>query len=173
MSLFNNNPRLKSQFLETLLKIVYGPYFERRTNILSKIIDRNCILQKAENAHFTFKGQVYGAAYPGVWQIPKLNPELHAEFIAWLDEHSRVEKDEWPYISNVIIDIMNSSSSMVDWLRIFPECFHAPIKGVLAHLSPAMALSVLSDEEVSTLKQKHAEALQMATSRMMMNLLQS
>lgn len=168
---FSDNPTLKNQFRAAFMDIIYAPYKERREKVLAKIIERNCVLKNTDRACFTYKGEYYGAMYAGAFERPKLHPELVEEFSLWLQEDKDVQRFERPIIENFLIGVMHSSSVLLDWLRIFPDCLHAPVKNVMGQIGPEIA--ELPDEQVALYIHQHSDAIEKVRSRMMMNLLLS
>lgn len=171
MSLFNDNPKLKNQFREAFMGLIYAPYRERREKALRNIIERNCVFQNSARECFTFKGEYYGTIYAGAFERPKLHIELYAEFTAWLQEDKDVQRHERPIIENFLIGVMHSSPVLVDWLQIFPDCLHEPVKKVVGMIPPETPH--LPEEQIALLIHQHSDAIEKVRSRMMMNILLS
>lgn len=161
--------RLKKQMADWLLAILYNPYFTRQQNTLDSLINRNMRLQESPYQCFTYKGEYYGPLYSKPILRPKLHPELHPEMVAFVEERSRVNVEEMPYITNYITKVLNSSDSYNDWLKLLPDCMKAPVYELLA--SEQSQPDQLTNECVAQILAEHDVSIQKMKQRMATNLI--
>lgn len=163
------DPRLKKNMKAWILQIMYVPYHDYCKRSIMVLVYRNQMIQGTQYEMFSFKGVTYGKVPAGVHVKPKLHPELHPAMLALIEDSKNVHEKERPYVESYIAVALNSSDSAYDWIKLFPECFHAPLQTYIA--GGLTDPPELSDERVVEILTKNQPHIDLMRQRMARNLL--
>jgi len=156
---------------DSLYEYIYGPVQKSYRTRLDSLIIRNTIAGGFPTKSFHYKGNQYhcegGALPPRGWN--KLMPQFKDEMDDLLAEFSDINNRELPFVIGYIGQVLNSSNSFMDYLRLFPDSVHTPIKTIM-ETCPCCAQQ-LSDDKVEAILSKHQDAILMMKKRMVQNLL--
>lgn len=165
------DPRTKAMVKDSLYEFLYGPVQRSYQTRLDSLIIRNTIAGGHPTKSFHYRGNQYqcegGTRPPRGWN--KLMPQFKDEMDALLAEFSDINNRELPFVIGYIGQVLNSSNSFMDYLRLFPDSVHQPIKQIM-ETCPCCSQQ-LSDEKVEELINKHQSAITMMKHRMVQNLL--
>ena len=170
MDLLRHDPLTKQQIQQRLQALLYTPVeinFQARLNTL---IMRNTLLGGYRHKSFVYKGHVYSSdVEPPPLRQNRLIPQLKADMEEYLRDLESLNKEELPYVMGYITNVLNSSNSIADYLQLFPEAVHQPIRE-LAKSCPCQQKS-LSDTAIAEILQKNAKGIDLMKQRMTLNLL--
>jgi hypothetical protein len=170
MDKLEHDPRTRSQIKDALYAFLYGPVQKQFKNRIDTIIMRNTILGGYSHKHFTYKSEVYNSdATPPPTRKNRLSPTLRGEMDSYLEELGELNNMELPYVLGFINQVLNSSSDLADYLRIFPESVHYPLNTMMS-TCPCRTTS-LAQERVLYLTEKNQEPIGMIKRRLVNNLL--
>jgi len=164
------DPRTKAMVKDSLYEYIYGPVQKSYRTRLDSLILRNTISGGYSTKSFHYKGNQYHSESgrpPRGWN--KLLPQFKDEMDDLLAEFSTIMNQELPFVLGFIGQVLNSSNSFMDYLRMFPDSVHAPIKEIM-DTCPCCAQQ-LSDEKIEAIVNKHQDAILMMKKRMVQNLL--
>lgn len=164
------DPLTKQQIKDTLYDFIYKPITQAFQTRLDTIIIRNTLLAGHSHKSFVHRGVCYSCdAEPPPRKWNKLVPELRPVMDDYLAEVRNVNEQEMPYVLSYINKVLNSSNSMDDYLQLFPDCVHGPLRK-LADTCPCKTSS-LTSEKIEQLSQQNEKSINLIKQRMVQNLL--
>jgi len=162
--------RTKQQIKDALYSFLYAPVTKQFRARLDTLITRNTMLAGGTHRHFVYKGIVYnGEATQPPLRKTRLVAALRTEMDQYLSDIEELNNDELSYVLGFINQILNSSNSLTDYLRLLPESLHAPIKKMQA-TCPYRSTS-LTEDKVEILKTKNLASIDLIKQRLVINLL--
>ena len=166
------DPRTKNQLKDAILLYLYEPLKKSFDRKLKGIIQRNSTILNSPYDSFFYRGKLYVANINSVLprKMNRLAPQLVDEMETYLKEEKELNSAELPYVTGFIIQVLNSSNYLQDYLRIFPESLHPPIEKLIA--SCGCQTTQLSPERVEQLKAQNAQPIAMIKQRLVLNLLE-
>ena len=170
MDTLQYDPLTKQQIKEKLYEFLYAPVHRSLRNRLDNLIIRNTLLGGYGHRSFVYKGTCYNCDEeppPRKWN--KLLPELKPLMEEYLTDARTVSEHEIPYVLSYINKVLNSSPSIYDYMRLFPDCLHAPLQK-LAGTCPCQTTS-LTPEKINQLSQQNETPINLIKQRMVSNLL--
>lgn len=125
-------PANTSQWLDHIIKILFGPETRRIDKIITTLVNRNSALKGGETYGFMFLGNVHvPSANKDIFrmaygrgsnkQIPTLSFELNSEVSAYISDLHKVEADE-AQIRQVIFKLIYQANSTQEIRDALPEC---------------------------------------------------
>lgn len=140
------------------------------------ILDENVQLYMAQGVgthhnHVMYKGVYHSFELrePRFKNI-RLQPELHARMDAWLAEKKHIEYFEAPYIAGLFSKILNASHSLLDYIKLLPDCMHPCLDSFMAE--PAYVLPAeMDDAQVDRFKQENHDLIHKLKRRMLLDLI--
>jgi hypothetical protein len=164
------DPLTKQQIKDTLYDFLYTPVQKQFKLRLDTLIIRNTLLSGYSHKSFVYKGKTYSCdteAPPRKWN--KLLPELKGQMDQYLAELETINSQEIPYVLGFINKVLNSSHAIDDYLKLFPDCIHAPLKK-LAATCPCKTQMLTQAKSASLLEQSETP-INLIKQRMVTNLL--
>lgn len=163
--------RTKSLIKDSLVEFLYTPVEKHFKHRLDTIIIRNTILGGYAEKTFHYKGQQYhceeGRLAPRAWN--KLDSSLRADMDEYLRDVRQIDEREMPFVSGYIIKVLNSSNAFGDYLRLFPDSAHQPLKAFM-QACPCQTKQ-LSDARIEELLEQNKDTIILMKTRMVTNLL--
>lgn len=165
------DPRTKKRIKDALYEFLYGPVQIQMDKTLKGLIIKNSLIFRNGQTVFTYKGETYtytpGEKYPR--PMNRLDKSLHNEMDVYLDELTRLNTEEIPYVVNYIKQVLNSSDSFADYYRLLPDSVHHPIKE-LEKGCPCRSVT-LTPDMAAVIQQKNTKPIELMRNRMVYNLL--
>lgn len=170
MEKLQQDPRTKEQIKDALYDFIYSPVEKNFTKRLNNLILRNAVSLCYSHKSFHFKGTLYSMdkGRPPLLRN-KLSPQFVPQMEEYLEELDYFKNTELLYVTGFITQVLNASNGFADYLCIFPESVHAPIKNLI--LSCDCRSRQLSDEQIKRLQDSNKESINILKQRMLMNLI--
>lgn len=171
MSELTYDPRAKEVVKEQLVALLYDPVKAHYRARLESIIRRNTLKAGNGQTFFSYRGVTY-ALDPSERlprQINRLHPSLREEMDRYLEEVTRLNDTELPYVINFINALLNASGSLKDYLEILPEVVHKPLKQLMTQC-PCQR-GELTPETRHDLLVRHQKSIELIRQRMVLNLI--
>jgi hypothetical protein len=99
----------------------------------------------------------------------RLKPDLMSLMNEYLEDLVQINTVERPYVLGFINQTLNASSSLQDYLKIFPESMHKPLKHFID--TCGSRVGKLEPEMVASIKQRNQIPIELMKKRMVLNLL--
>lgn len=165
------DPRTKQMIKDHLYDFLYAPVVKDFKTRLKTIITRNSILHGNDQEWVAYKGEYYGMDDHSKQTKPvnRLKVELRPLMDEYLKDLEYLNKTELPYVLGFINQVLNSSNSVQDYFRIFPESTHRPIKNLIEKCG--CRTEHLEDGVVIKLKKSNEVPIELMKKRMVLNLL--
>ena len=170
MEQLQHDPRTKQVIKDTLYEFLYLPIEKQFKNRLEVLIVRNTLLGGYSHKSFNYKGVLYNCDNgppPRKWN--RLVPQLKPTMDEYLFELNQLNEKELPFVIGFINQVLNASNNLQDYLRIFPESIHQPLKKLIT--AWPYQTKQLTDEKIAELREKNQEPINMMKVRMATNLL--
>lgn len=165
-----HDPRTKSQIKEAIYQQLYDPMSNIMSDRLKSIVIRNTAAGKFSHTSFRYKGEIYKwGSEPVPFRSNPLLPQFVGEMESYLKDLKEINEKEIPYVLGYINQVLNSSNSLHDYLRLLPDSVHHPIKHMVDSC-PCKELN-LTEEAVQSLQNKNQDAILMMKHRMALNLI--
>lgn len=164
------DPRTKQLIKDTLYDFLYTPVvnqFQRRLDVL---IVKNTLLGGYSHKSFNYKGVLYSCdsgSPPRKWN--RLLSQLKPQMDEYLQDLNQLNEHELPFVIGFINQVLNASSDIQDYLKLFPESLHQPLNSLIA--SCPCGRKQLTTDKVAELLSKNSEPINMMKARMVKNLL--
>ena len=170
MDKLEHDPKTKSQIKDALYGFLYDPVQKQFKNRIDTLIIRNTIMGGYSHKHFTYKGEVYNSdVTPPPVRKNRLQAALRGEMDDYLADVAELNGKELPYVLGFLNQVLNSSSDLTDYMRVFPESVHHPLRQLMA--TCPCRTTTLGEERVSTLMARNQEPINMIKQRLVLNLL--
>jgi len=165
------DPKTKAMIKDKIFDFLYAPVNKDFAKRLKTIIIKNSTLHGNGQLWLSYKGEYYhtGEEQRRPRPVNRLKPELKVLMDEYLEDLARLNDKELPYVLGFINQVLNSSNSLQDYFKIFPESMHKPIKQLLEKC--ACREQRLHDEMVEDLKRKNSIPIELMKKRMVLNLL--
>lgn len=164
------DPRTKQLIKDTLYDFLYTPVvnqFQRRLDVL---IVKNALLGGYSHKSFNYKGVFYSC---DSGSPPRKGNRLSSQLKPHMDEYlhdlQQLNEKELPFVVGFINQVLNVSSDIQDYLKLFPESVHRPLNSLIA--SCPCGRKQLTADKVAELLSKNSEPINMMKARMVKNLL--
>lgn len=161
--------RTKQEIKESIREYLYAHPERMSVRKLDSLVIKNCLACGYREQQFHYRGRLYVSS--GARPVRSWNPlsnKLFDEMNSYLEEIQEYEMEE-AYIMGSVTQILNSSNSIPDYFRVFPECLHPPIQRFL-NSCPCKS-KTLTDEQVQNLIHKNKLNIDQMQVRMITNLL--
>jgi len=165
------DPKTKQMVKDELYSYLYGPVQEHYQKRLETIIKKNSQRHGNQQKRLLFKTEVYELKDPGPVERPinPIHPELKPVMQEYVDDLTKLTKQELPYVLGFINQTLNASNSIKDYFKVFPESVHAPIQKLVDQC--ACKTEHLKPESVDKIKARNRIPIDLMKQRMVMNLL--
>lgn len=164
------DPRTKQQIKDALDAYIYGPVRNQFKLRIETLITKNTILGGYTHKHFIYKGIVYNADVTNPpMKKNRLVAAMRGEMEEYLRDKDHLNDHELPFVLGFINQVLNSSNSLSDYLKVLPESVHAPIHQLLA--TCPCRIGVLSPEKADQIKVKNQASIDLIKQRLVTNLL--
>jgi hypothetical protein len=170
MEPLRHDPLTKVQIKEALYEFLYTPVERSMTARLNALIVKNTLLGGYHHKSFHHKGVLYSCddtPAPKRWN--RLLPQLKPQVEEYLRDMEQMNRYELPFVLGYINQVLNSSKSFGDYLKLFPDSLHPPLQK-LADSCPCHN-QALSDEKIDLMTQSNLVPINMIKQRMVTNLL--
>lgn len=166
----SHDPRTKQQIKDILYRLLYDPVQRNFKTQLEGIITKNAILGRMSHASFFYRGELYSCdAAPPPRKANRLLPQMVPIMDTYLAEMKELNDKEVPYVLGYINQVLNSTNTLTDYLRLLPESVHGPLKEIIS--TCPCCTQKLSAETVSALIEKNQNPISMIKQRMAINLI--
>lgn len=165
-----HDPRTKQQIKDSLYYVLYGTLQETFAKCLENLIVKNCSLVRSLHKSFVYKGEFYTCdpERPPL-KMNRLDPSLRPNMNSYLKELKELNDHELPYVMGFLTQVLNSSNSLQDYLRLLPDTLHQPIKSFIA--TCPCRFEAISETGVKTFLEMNEPVIEMIKIRMVKNLL--
>lgn len=165
-----HDPRIKQQVKDAIHKLLYAGVQKSFKAQLDAIITRNTQMSGVGHLSFTYKNVLYSCdTAPAPRRMNRLLPALMPVMDSYLADLKKINDEEMPYVVGFINQVLNASSTLADYLRLFPEAVHEPVKALIA--TCPCHTKVLEPDAVATFLEKNQNAITMMKKRMVVNLI--
>lgn len=165
------DPHTKTMIRDELYEHIYRPVREQFRKRLHTLITKNSALHGNTQAFMRFRNVVYHTDNPG--QQPRVVNTCHKTLLPLMTEYAddldKMNNEEVPYVLGFITAVLNSSNSLQDYLRLFPECIHKPVEDLIRRCGCRQ--TTLAPERVDEIRTNHQIPIEVLKQRMVMNLL--
>jgi hypothetical protein len=173
MTFTSLNPITKSAIRISIESVLYSPFHRQQQKEIEKLIIQNCRAQRTPHLSFLYKNELYSMD-PGAPPLRKtrLLPQFRGVMDELLAEQRRLEEEK-PFVIGFITAVLNASNAPGDWLKIFPESMHFPMKKKMEDIKLHLDWSQtqLPEDIIAKLPAQYAELIQIVKQRMTMNIL--
>jgi hypothetical protein len=163
--------RVKQHLKAQVYEYLYGPVELKNRQRIKELVFANSKALASSQEGFMYKGNWYSLNASRI--PPRIKNRLISSLQPAMDEHltavNRLYDHEKPYVLGFVSRVLNASGSIDDYLRVFPESMHPPLKEV-ADAYPA-APSVITESAVASLQADNETAITLMKSRLILNLL--
>ncbi|WP_289101022.1 hypothetical protein [uncultured Marinobacter sp.] len=165
------DPKTKALIKDRLYEHLYAPVKESFNQRLKTIIVKNSVLHGNDQQWLSYKGEYYAIdqTQPRPRPMNRLHKELTSVMNEYVNDLEYLNQQELPYVLGFINNVLNSSNSLQDYFRIFPESIHGPLKDVADRC--ACKENRLAPETVKEIQQKNQIPIELMKKRMVLNLL--
>lgn len=165
------DPKTKQMIKDTLYQHLYGPVQEHYQKRLDTIIQTNSKLHGNSQRRLRYQETVYEMTNPGdvVRPINMVHPDVKPQMKEYIEDLTKLNSRELPYVLGFINQVLNSSNSLQDYFKVFPESVHQPIRELVDRCS--CRGEFLKPETVERLKARHQVSIDLMKTRMVKNLL--
>lgn len=170
MTSLQYDPLTKQQIKDSLYDFLYTPVQKQFKTRLDTLIIRNTLICGYGHKSFVYKGKTYSCdteAPPRKWN--KLASDLRPAMDQYLVDLKAINDQEIPFVLGYINKVLNSSNAISDYMQLFPDCVHAPLKK-LAATCPCQS-SALTEDKVTLLSMQNETPINLIKQRMVTNLL--
>lgn len=165
------NPLSKQQIKDRLYHFLYDPLMQRMQERLSRLIQQNSLVQQTDYLGFSYKGQAYVIdSRQQPIRLPRLVSGLRPQMDAYLEEVSRINCTEIPFVLGFITQVLNSSNDLQDYLKVLPECLHPPIQEMIDSCN--CRTEHLEPPQVNELQRRNQMPIELIKQRLLLNLLE-
>lgn len=164
------DPKTKTKIKIAIYEQLYDPVADTFMERLKSIIFRNTAEGKFTHPSFRYKGEIYkwGDETPPLKSNPLL-PQFIPEMDSYLKDVRDINEKEISYVLGYVNQVLNSSNSLQDYLRLLPDSLHNTIRNMAD--SSLLNKCNLSEESVQTIQHNNHDAIMMMKHRMALNLI--
>lgn len=165
------DPRMKREIRDHLYQYLYSAV-ERKFNArLKEIVIQNSRLKQSSADAFVYNNETF-TAEPNtvrIRNVPLLDPRLHSVMDDFLAEREELNAREMPFVLGFINETLNASDDLQDYMRIFPENLHPPLKEIVNKCLCRQAR--LSEERVKEIQERNARPMELMRQRLVYNII--
>lgn len=164
-----HDPRNKQMIKNSLQSFLYEPAAQQFKTRLNTLVIRNSILAGYSHKSLTYKGDLYNC--DNTKPPKKMNrivPQLIPAMEDYLKDLKLLQQEEH-YVLGFITQVLNSSNSLQDYLRLLPAAVHRPVEKFIA--SCPCKESKLTEETVLAFRNRNQQYIDLMKQRMVRNLL--
>jgi hypothetical protein len=165
------DPKTKGMIKSHIYDFLYGPVDKDFANRLKSIIIKNSLALGNSQQWVCFKGAYYSYSHTGLRPVPmnRLRADLYPLMKDYLAEVEEVNNTEMPYVLGFVNQVLNSSDSIQDYLRMFPPSTHKPIKDIIDKC--VCSNEHLKQSDINKIQKKNLVPIELMKKRMVLNLL--
>lgn len=165
------DPKSKELIKTKIYEFLYAPVDRDFDKRLRTIITKNSLLHGNDQQWLAYKGEYYqfDEAKARPRPVNRLKPELKPVMDEYLADIKKLNEYELPYVLGFITQVLNSSNSVQDYFKVFPESTHKPIQALIHRC--ACKSAALTPELVEKLTEQNAVPIELMKKRMVLNLL--
>lgn len=160
-------------FKQVLRKTLYDFLYVKPASVIQhqilEIGERNRGLLSSESLEFVYRGESFLSVRKREYIRPS---ELHVSLKPEMDKVLKMREDikvEEGYTLAYITKVLNSSSSLEDYLALFPDSLHPPIQKLIENC-PCKNHEIDPDKMVEIVKY-NAKGIELTKKRLLQNLL--
>jgi len=163
------DPRSKKLIRDTLYDFLYQPVNDSFQKRLDTIIEGNSLRMNNAQQHMLYQGELYSMSKAGVVERPtnRCHQDILPLMKDYVEDLDRLNQKEVPYVLGYITQVLNSSESLQDYLKLLPESVHNPLK----KLSCPYKHETLKPDRIEAIQEKNHQAIALIKQRMVENLL--
>jgi len=165
------DPKTKMLIKDTLYEYLYTPVEEHFQKRLDALIQKNAQLYSNTQRRMLFGEDTYEASNAGAYVTPVnfTHPEIKPMMKDFVADRTKLNTKELPYVMGFINQVLNSSNSLKDYFKVFPESVHEPIQELVDKCS--CRNETLNEQAIERLKQQNEIPIDLMKTRMVKNLL--
>lgn len=170
MDQLQHDPLTKQQIKDGLQKLLYQPIETHLKTRIDTLIVRNTLLGGYSHKSFVYKGTLYTCdVEPAPLKQNRLIPALKIDMENYISDVDKIFNQELPYVLGFINHTLNTSNSIADYLSIFPEAVHEPIRTLLS--TCPCKTPKLNSRTIHGILHSNARGVQLMKERLTLNLL--
>jgi len=164
----------KSRIKQELYEFLYGPTNAAFAARLDKIVEANNATKSRAWAFFRFRGVTYFHSQAPrnahlSREIVTLDPALHSDMESYIEDLSKVNDRELPYVMGYINAVLNRTDHLPDFYDLFPDAFHGVLDKVIQKCPCRTRL--LPDEKIQSLLSDYKESITLMKQRLVKNMI--
>ena len=165
------DPKSKLVIKNAMFDFLYAPLEKSTHKRLKTLIIKNSLLHGNNQHWVSYRGTEYAINPDSKRPRPmnRLKPDLMALMNEYLEDLVQINTIERPYVLGFINQTLNASSSLQDYLKIFPESMHKPLKHFID--TCGSRVGKLEPEMIATIQQRNQIPIELMKKRMVLNLL--
>ena len=165
------DPKTKMLIKDTLYAFLYVPVEEHFQKRLDTLIKKNSALYGNTQQRMLFGDDTYEASNAGNYVRPVnfTHLEIRPLMKDYVQDLVKLNSQEMPYVMGFINQVLNSSNSLKDYFKVFPESVHQPIQDLMDKYS--CRNETLNEKTIELLKEKNQISIDLMKTRMVKNLL--
>lgn len=171
MSELQFDPHTKTMIRDKLYEHIYQPVREQFRKRLHTLITTNSAMHGNTQAWMRFRGEKFHTDNPG--QQPRIMNTCHAKVLPSMKEYvedlEKLNQEEVPHVLGFITAVLNSSNSLQDYLRVFPDCIHKPVEDLIRQCG--CHNTSLKDARIDEIRTRNQTSIEVLKQRMVLNLL--
>ena len=165
------DPKSKQIIKNAMFNFLYQPLEVSTNKRLKTLIIKNSLLHGNNQHWVSYRNKEYATDSTKVRPraMNRLKAELRPLMDEYLEDLVEINTVERPYVLGFINQTLNASSSLQDYLKIFPESMHKPLKHFID--TCGSRVGKLEPEMVASIKQRNQIPIELMKKRMVLNLL--
>lgn len=165
------DPKTKRLIKDTLFDFLYKPVRLHHQKQLDTLITNNSKLMGNSQRRLMYKTRIYEMDDPGPMDRPvnQVHKDLRPLMKDYIESLQRLNDEELPYVLGFINQVLNSSNSIQDYFKVFPESVHPPIQKLVDKC--ACRTEHLAPQTVTKIRNRNQIPIDLMKQRMVMNLL--
>lgn len=169
-TVLEHDPHIKTQIKEAISAFIYDPMHRQLKSRIETLVRRNSVLGGHFHQHFVYKGVTYNfEGTPPPTKKNRLARQLQHEMDSLLQEYEQLKSYEMPFVMGFITQVLNASTSLLDYMRVLPEAVHFPLKQLL--IPYPCRVTYLDENRVEHLRTKNQASIDLIKQRLVTNLL--
>lgn len=164
------DPKTKQAIKDLLFAFLYDPAKDALKKRLKVIIINNSHLHGNAQNWLSYRGEKYSyGPEHRTRPMNRLKESLKPVMDDYVSDLDYINEKELPYVIGFINQTLNASSSLQDYLTVFPASIHKPLKGLIDNCG--CRVQKLAPETLDDIKIRNEIPIAMMKKRMVLNLL--
>jgi hypothetical protein len=165
------DPKSKQLIKDAIYGHLYMPVKRNFQKRLDTLIQKNSELHRNKQRRLMYKTEIYEMDEAGPFNRPinQVHADLKPLMQEYIEDLQKLNNQELPYVLGFINQVLNSSNSIQDYFKVFPESLHGPIQKLIDQCG--CRTEHLQPETVERLQNRNKIPIDLMKQRMVMNLL--